>query len=99
MQDGMLDILLLEQSGRIASIGYFQSVLRGKLQERDDVKHIRSDRITIEVKPDDTDSGRHGDNIRVQADGDPLTHLPCEIGIDRRAVSLTVPESRANELA
>lgn len=85
--DGLFDVAVLTCRGRPGSLRYATRLLFGSNWREPWVKRFRCRSLTL--APAQTPRTR----IPLQADGDPVRNLPCEINVDPQSMLLVVPES------
>ncbi len=81
MQDGLLDILIIQGKSRIKLARFLLSALLGRAERNDWTRRIRAGSLAVE--------GPAG--IPVQADGEPAGELPLEISLIPSTFPLVVP--------
>ncbi len=81
MQDGLLDILVLEECGRIRLARFLIEAWLGRPASPSWVHRLQSREVSV----------RGGGDIPVQADGEPAGPLPVDIGLMPSTFPLVVP--------
>ena len=81
LDDGMLDITIIEKTGKLELLKTFPSVFKGKHVKNPSVKTFRARKIKITSEHD----------MEVFADGEYLCSLPVDIEILPKALSVIVP--------
>ncbi len=85
LAEPMLDLVLLQRSGRLAVLRYLGALLLGTVTRRRDITFLRSRNALVSA----------ADPVPVQADGEIVARLPVLIGIAEQPLQLVQPEVRS----
>jgi YegS/Rv2252/BmrU family lipid kinase len=77
----VLDLVLLQRSGRLAVLGYLAALLLGRVARRRDIAVLRCRTALV----------AEGEPLPVQADGEIVGQLPIELGIAEQPLHLVQP--------
>lgn len=81
LSEPMLDLVLLQRSGRLAVLRYLGALVLGRLPQRTDITILRCREVFVSA----------AETIPVQADGEIVGRLPILIGIAERPLQLVQP--------
>jgi len=81
LSEPMLDLVLLQRSGRLAVLRYLGGLLLGRVPERRDITVLRSREAFVSA----------AEAVPVQADGEIVAHLPILIAIAEQPLQLVQP--------
>jgi diacylglycerol kinase family enzyme len=86
MSDGLLDIVILKNSGSFKMLEEFMSMKNGNYTSDDqDIIYIQAKKVTI--KPKQEDEKKRGD-ITVTIDGEPIGILPATFQVYQNALTI-----------
>jgi diacylglycerol kinase (ATP) len=81
LAEPMLDLVLLQRSGRLAVLRYLGALLLGRVPQRKDITVLRSREAFVSA----------AEAVPVQADGEIVAHLPILIAIAEQPLQLVQP--------
>ena len=81
LAEPMLDLVLLQRSGRVAVLRYLGALLLGRLPRRHDITIVRAREAFVSA----------AESVPVQADGEIVAHLPVRIAIADQPLRLVQP--------
>ena len=89
MSDGLLDIVILKNSGSFKMLEEFISMKNGNYTSDDqDIIYIQAKKVSIKPKQEEEHKGKKRGDITVTIDGEPIGILPATFQVYQDALTI-----------